>query len=154
MHGSQTIMGRDFDTKSNDLFTYILYQVYCDILSMADLEKLNLFLILCALKRLLWSIFLMIQSFMIYLFHQEKWVQLKLLSTGLVTENNLGFLAFFILYTFFRHVQNRRCDRLECTLSHNRYSWSQVCLLWNIWTHSFATVWSEYNNSYCWTFYG
>ena len=27
MHGSQTIMGRDFDTKSNDLFTYILYQV-------------------------------------------------------------------------------------------------------------------------------
>ena len=53
MHGSQTIMGRDFDTKSNDLFTYILYQVYGDILSMADLEKLNLFLYLCSLKRLL-----------------------------------------------------------------------------------------------------
>ena len=35
MHGSQTIMGRDFDTKSNDLFTYILYQV--DLLSCSDM---------------------------------------------------------------------------------------------------------------------
>ena len=43
MHGSQTIMGRDFDTKSNDLFTYILYQVNGDILLMADLKKTKSF---------------------------------------------------------------------------------------------------------------
>ena len=27
LHGSETLLGRIFDMKSNDLFTYILYQV-------------------------------------------------------------------------------------------------------------------------------